>query len=301
VSYLLSRLAAGLFQLAAVSLIAALLFSAAPGDFYSTEQLNTQTSSTSLAEWRKAQGLDRSWLSRYAAWLESSLHGDFGISLAYQMPVARLLTPRLAATARIALPALLASWLIGLAAALAAARIRALLSPAEAAATILALLPDLITASALIWIAVWLRSSLDGPALPTAALTVVLTPVIFLHASRSLTSATALPFFRIAARRPIPPAQLWLRYLLPAAANPLISLAGLSIAGSVSSALIIEAITGWPGVGPLFLEAIHARDFTIVQTVIVFLSALLIASNLAADLLLFYTDPRIRLPHEDQR
>ncbi len=145
----------------------------------------------------------------------------------------------------------------------------------------------------------WLRSSLDGAWLPTAALTLVLTPVIFLHASRSLTSATDLAFFRIAARRSIPPARLWLRYLLPAAANPLISLAGLSIAGAVSSALIIEAITGWPGIGPLFLDAIHARDFAIVQTVIVLLSAILIASNIAADLLLFYTDPRIRLPHED--
>ena len=53
-------------------------------------------------------------------------------------------------------------------------------------------------------------------------------------------------------------------------------------------------MVGWPGLGPLFLEAIMARDFALVLGVVMSSTALLIAGNLVADLLLYRADPRIR-------
>ena len=53
---------------------------------------------------------------------------------------------------------------------------------------------------------------------------------------------------------------------------------------------------GWPGLGPLFLEAILARDFALVLGVVMSSTTLLIAGNLVADLLLYRADPRIRTP-----
>jgi peptide/nickel transport system permease protein len=72
----------------------------------------------------------------------------------------------------------------------------------------------------------------------------------------------------------------------------------MSLAAAIGSCFVVEVLTGWPGLGPMFLEAVQARDYPIVQTVVVLLALVLALSNLAADLLLFRLDPRIRMSHE---
>jgi peptide/nickel transport system permease protein len=62
----------------------------------------------------------------------------------------------------------------------------------------------------------------------------------------------------------------------------------------LSASLLVEVLVGWPGLGPLFLEAIMARDFALVLGVVMSSTALLITGNLIADLLLYRADPRIR-------
>jgi peptide/nickel transport system permease protein len=52
---------------------------------------------------------------------------------------------------------------------------------------------------------------------------------------------------------------------------------------------------GWPGLGPLFLEAIMARDFALVLAVVMLSASFLVVGNLAADILLYRMDPRIRM------
>jgi peptide/nickel transport system permease protein len=76
--------------------------------------------------------------------------------------------------------------------------------------------------------------------------------------------------------------------------NPLTQLFGFSLGTLLSASLLVEVIVGWPGLGPLFLEAIFARDFALVLGVIMISTAFLIAGNLVADLLLYRADPRIR-------
>jgi len=93
---------------------------------------------------------------------------------------------------------------------------------------------------------------------------------------------------------------LWYRYVLPAAANPLVSLLGPSLAGVAGSALAAEALTGWPGLGPLFLDAFQMRDYPVVQAVLVLLGALLTVASLAGDLLLYRLDARIRTDGEQR-
>ena len=63
----------------------------------------------------------------------------------------------------------------------------------------------------------------------------------------------------------------------------------------LSASLLIEVIAGWPGLGPLFLDAILARDFALVIGVVLISTSFLIAGNLVADLLLYRADPRIRI------
>ncbi len=84
------------------------------------------------------------------------------------------------------------------------------------------------------------------------------------------------------------------RHVLPAAANPLVSLFGLSLAGLLSMSLVVEVVMSWPGLGPLLLEAILARDFFLVLGPVLASTVLLVTGNMFADVLLLVADPRIR-------
>jgi len=102
------------------------------------------------------------------------------------------------------------------------------------------------------------------------------------------------PFVQAARGHGVPRRRLWMVYTLPAAANPIISLFGYSIGGLLSSSLLIEVIMGWPGLGPMLLEAIFSRDIHVVIGATLASALFLIAGNLIADLLLYAADPRIR-------
>jgi peptide/nickel transport system permease protein len=83
-------------------------------------------------------------------------------------------------------------------------------------------------------------------------------------------------------------------HALPAAINPLVSLFGFSLASLLSVSLLTEVIMSWPGLGPLLLEAVLARDVYVVIGALTFSTLLLLAGTGLADILLFATDPRIR-------
>ena len=102
--------------------------------------------------------------------------------------------------------------------------------------------------------------------------------------------------FALAARaHGIPARRRLVRHLLPVAANPLIGLLGLSLGTLLSASLLVEVVMGWPGLGPLLVDAIMSRDIAVVLGAIVLSAAFLIAGNLVADLLLYRLDPRIRV------
>ncbi len=102
------------------------------------------------------------------------------------------------------------------------------------------------------------------------------------------------PFLRAAASHGIPRRTLLYRYALRAAANPLISLFGFSLGALVSGSLLVEVVMSWPGVGPLLLEAILARDLYVVIGGVLCSTVFLVAGNFLADILLYWADPRIR-------
>jgi peptide/nickel transport system permease protein len=104
----------------------------------------------------------------------------------------------------------------------------------------------------------------------------------------------AAPFIQAARARGVPWRRLLFRDALRAAANPLLSLLGLSIAALLSASLVVEAIMSWPGLGPLLLEAIAARDLHLVIGAVMCSTLLLLAGNFLADALLYLADPRLR-------
>ncbi len=86
---------------------------------------------------------------------------------------------------------------------------------------------------------------------------------------------------------------IWKHCLRNAAIAPL-TYFGFILGGFLTGSVVIETVFAWPGVGRLAIEALRARDFQVVQSVVLFFAVVYIFSNLLVDVLYAYIDPRIR-------
>lgn len=316
--YLARRLAAALLLLFAISVATFALSEAAPGDFLSQLRLDPRFSEETVAALRERYGLDRGVVERYCSWLASVAAGELGYSLAYEMPVGRLVWPRARNTLVLTVTASAVAWALALAAGTWMAwREGAWIDRLGlAASAALLATPQLVLGlGCLFWaarsglfpaggmtslgseelaLAGRARDLLWHLALPAAALVLGSWPVYVRHVRSALVAALEAPFLRVARGHGIAPARLVVRYALPAAANPLVSLFGLSVASLVSGALVIEILFGWPGMGPLVVEAILRRDLHVIVGTTLLSAVFVVAGQLAADLLLYVADPRIR-------
>jgi peptide/nickel transport system permease protein len=130
--------------------------------------------------------------------------------------------------------------------------------------------------------------------LPTLILALSQSAVIVRHIRSSVVEVLGTPYVQAARGLGIGPTRLLFRHVLPVALNPAISLFGLSLAGLISGSLLVEVVTGWPGLGPLILEATLSRDLYLVIGGIMFSALFMIGGNFVADLMLLASDPRIR-------
>ncbi len=297
IRYVVRRLLHAVLLLFAVSAGVFLLADLAPGDYFAALRADPRIDPEMLDALRSQYGLDRPLPERYAAWLSSMAQGEMGLSLSYNMPVSALLAPRIGNTLRLAALAWLLTWSTSVPLGFAGA-IRPggwLDSLGKGLSSTLLIVPDLLLASILLLVAV--RSGLfriGGLALALMALAPGAAPIVLRHTRAAVRDVIEAPYILAARARGIRPLRLWLVYVLPAAANPLISLLGLSFGGLLSGSLIVEAVIGWPGLGPLFLEAISARDFYVVIGVAMCSAGFLVGGNFLADILLCVSDPRIR-------
>ncbi len=318
IRYLGRRAGHALLMLFGVSILLFLLFQAAPGDFLSDARVNSQISAETLAQLRVQYGLDQSLPVRYWQWLKSSARGDFGYSFAYNTPASTLLLPRARNTLLLSIPALMISWLIAVPLGVLAAGWKGLWVDrlfSGGTSTLLAL-PDVLIALLALLIAlktgifpVGGMTSVNAQdqgtwallgdlgwhmILPVAALVVGSVTIILRHVRASVSEVLESSYMRAAQGHGLPRMKLLFGYALPAAANPLISLFGLSVAMLLSVSLLIEVVMSWPGMGPLLLEAILARDLFVVIGAVMLSTIFLIAGNLLGDMLLYAFDPRIR-------
>ena len=311
--YIGRRLLHGLLLLVGVSVLSFVFAELAPGDYFSELRADPRVSAEAVAALRAQYGLDRPLPVRYAVWVASVFRGDFGYSLAYNSPVGPLLWARVRATLLLTGTATLLAWLIAIPLGIWNATARGTLGDAvsKVVLSFLLAIPDLLLAIVFLMLAVETGyfptggMASPGPeraldvawhlALPVAVLVLGMLPILVRHVRASMAEAIDSPFALSARAQGIPRRRLLFRHLLPAAANPLISLFGFSLGTLLSASLLIEVVMGWPGLGPLFLEAIMARDFAVVLAVVMLSASFLVAGNLLADILLYRMDPRIRM------
>ena len=316
--YVARRLLHSLFLLVGVSVLCFVFANLAPGDFYSQMRYERGLPERAVAAMRSRAGLDRSLPVRYAAWAASAARGDWGYSLAYNSAVGPLVKERLQATLLLTGAATLFAWLLAVPWGVWSAARCGRWSGAVSRVVLAALLvvPDLLIALALLALAAQnghfpvggmhgrgydelsaagqLRDLAWHLALPVLVLVTGIAPVLVRHVRAAVADLLDAPFALNARALGIPRRRIMFRHILPAALNPLISLFGFSLGTLLSASLLVEVVMGWPGLGPLLLDAIMARDFAIVLAVVMLSTLFLVLGNLAADLLLYRLDPRIR-------
>lgn len=317
--FLVSRLFHAIFLLLGVSALSFLLLALAPGDYLSEMQLNPQISAETLSGLRHQYGLDQSLPVRYAHWLGAALHGDLGFSFAYNVPVTGLLGPRVLNTLLLTIPATLLAWLLAIPIGIigAAKQDRWEDRVVGLGTTTLLITPDLLVALALLSFALRtayfpvggmvslgfgdlresekLKDIATHAALPVTVLVLSIIPVLIRHVRATMIETLQSPFVKAARAHGISRSRLLFRHVFPVAMNPLISLFGLSIANLLGVSLITEVVMSWPGLGPLLLESVLARDLYVVIGAIVISALVLQAGVFISDLLLFAIDPRTRV------
>lgn len=317
-TYLLRRLTRALFLLFGVSALCFLFMDMAPGNFFDEMRLNPQISPDTIARLRAQYGLDQPLPIRYEHWISSALRGDLGYSIAYNVPAGPLVWTRARNTLLLTLTAATLTWIVSIPLALWSAGSRGrFLDRAIALLTSIPIaVPEIVIAIALLAIAVrWRLAPVSGMitaplqnlsafetlrdlsahlTLPVLVLVLCESAIIVRHLRASAVEVLSAPYIRAARGLGIGPGRLLFRHVLPAAANPAVSLFGFSIAGLLSGSLLVEVIFGWPGLGLLILDATLSRDLFVVMAGIIFSALFMLTGNLIADILLMGFDPRIR-------
>jgi peptide/nickel transport system permease protein len=317
--FLLQRTGHAVFLLVGVSVLAFLFSTLAPGNYFDDMRLNPQISAERLNALRAEYQVNRPMVVRYARWAVALLHGDLGFSFAYNTPVAPLLWTRARNTLLLTGTAMVVVWMLALPLGVWSAE--RLGRPADVALSwataVLLIVPDLALALGLLVVAVrsgWLPTGgmvsvgferfsaahkIGNLALhmvlPVTVLVASTLPVLLRHVRAAVAEALEAPFLRAATAHGISRRRLLYRYALPAAAHPLIALFGFGLGTLLSGSLLVEVVMSWPGLGPFLLEAILARDLYVVIGGVLLSTLFLVAGNLVADLLLYWTDPRIRV------
>lgn len=317
-AYLVRKLLHSLLLFFVVSLLVFTLLAITPGDFFSELQMNPALSAASIERMRVQQELDRPLPLRYWHWLQAVVRGDWGESLAYEVPVWPLLRVRALNTLLLTTVAAVVAWVAALVLGIwSALRIDGVVDRLVMFGTSVFLgVPDILVGLALLifavrthWVPAGGMSSLDHDSLsrfgrlqdtlqhlflPVGALMIAALPTLTRHVRTGMIDALQAPSVRTVRAAGVGSVRIVMRHVLPLASSPLISLLGLSIAALLSGSLLVEWIMSWPGLGPLLLEAIFARDVYVVIGAVMLSTALLVIGNFLADILLVANDPRLR-------
>jgi peptide/nickel transport system permease protein len=253
----------------------------------------------------KHWGLDKPLYVQYFVFLGKALRGDFGMSWKWQGHSAMgLVMERLPATLELAGLALLISVVIALPVGVLAAVMKD--KPFDYAGKIIALLgqslPSFWLGIVLMWIFAvmlgWLPTSGRGGIrhmiLPAVCLGWFQVAAMMRLVRSSMLDVLDSEFVKLARVKGLAEWKVvWKHCLRNASIAPLTYFAitaGVLLTGSV----VTESVFAWPGTGLLAVDAVRARDFQVVQAIVIVFAAVFIFTNLIVDILYAYLDPRIR-------
>ncbi|TRL37723.1 ABC transporter permease [Rhizobium straminoryzae] len=254
---------------------------------------------------RSALGFDRPLITQYWDYLSGILLLDFGRSYVQNEPVWTLIASRLPYTLMLAGGALTVAFGLGIPLGVTMAVRRGRAEAKAMMGLVLAgqSMPTFWSAILMIMVfAVWLgwlppSGARDWQSLIMPSIVLgLLSMATFARVSRTaVLDELEKDYVRTGRAKGLPMLRIVMRHLLRNAAIPVVTVAALEIANLLAGAVIVETVFAWPGLGQLTVQAISARDFMLVQGVVLLGATTAIVLNLIADILYSLIDPRIRM------
>lgn len=303
----------GFHALIALMAVSIIIFSLArlSGDPLDT-MLDIDATDEDEARLRAYWGLDQPLHVQYFRYLGNVVTGNMGESIRWQGQDAMgLLLRRLPATLELAFFSLIVSVILALPVGVIVAVKKD--TGIDIAGKIFALfgqsMPSFALGLLLMWIFAvqlgWLPTSGRGSffadvgspeklILPAVALGYFQVAAIMRLTRSSMLEVLDTEYVKLARIKGISETKVIWKHCLRNALTAPITYFGLILGGFMTGSVVTETIFTFPGVGLLAIDAVRAKDFQVIQTVVVFFAGIYIVSNLLVDILYAYMDPRIR-------
>ena len=311
VRYVLKRILAAVPVMGFVALFVFLLLRLTPGDPAAIIAGDNATPEQ-LDRIRETLGLNDPLHVQFFTWIGRVLQGDLGTSVISGQPVAEMIAGRLEPTLSLALTTITLSVAIAVPLGVIAAwRQGTLVDRLVMALSVLGFsVPVFVIGYVLIqlfavdlgWLPVQgFRSVTEGLgpfaeriALPTLTLTFLYIALIARITRTSMLEVLGEDYVRTARAKGLSERRVLMGHALRNCAVPILTVIGIGVALIISGVVVTESVFNLPGLGRLTVDAVLARDYPVIQAVILLASLLYVLINLAIDIAYSVLDPRIR-------
>jgi peptide/nickel transport system permease protein len=309
-SFVLGRVVSLVLSLIAASIVIFLVLEVVPGD-PAQFMLGLNATPDAVATLRETLGLDGPLLQRYFTWVLGLLHGDFGISYTYKVPVSGLIAERIWISIPLAIYALVLSTLIAFPVGILAAVRRnsatdvSIMGLTQIGVAVpnfwFAMLLVLLFAVTLRWFSAGGFAGWQDPLLALKSLTLPAVALALPQASilarvmrSSLLDTLGEDYIRSARAKGLSQGQTLWRHALRNALIPVLTIIGLQFSFLLAGAIIIENVFFLPGLGRLVFQGITSRDLIVVRSVVMLLVFAVILVTFVVDVTYALVDPRLR-------
>jgi len=331
VAYILRRLLALIPLILAVTLFASILMYISPGDVLTKMRSSPDIPAKTIEQLEKeyqlvdSEGNETRWYVRYGAWLGNLLQGNLGESITYRIPVSQLIGQRLPNTLILSMTSIAFAWIVAVPMGVLAAiykdsiwdKLSALLafswlSIPEFFLAILAVYFAAVTGLFPVGGLTSIGSEFYSPPaqladyayhliLPTLVLGVGSVAGMMRILRANFIDYMHQDFARTAYAKGLEDRVVMFKHVLRNAINPLITALGFAFSTLLSGALLVENVMNYPGLGQLIFQALLEEDEFVVMAALMISVIMLVLGNLLADLLLAWSDPRVRLSESGGR
>lgn len=302
-AHIVRTLLLSLITLFGVSVLIFLMLRVLPGD-PARVLAGLNASEEQVSRLRDELGLNESLLGQYWSFITGVLTGDLGTSARTSAPVASEIGVRLPATLILAVVATIIGTIAGVTAGVVAAvRRNSIIDHVISSVAMmgvsmpvywLGLLLILLFAVTLGWLPAAGSGEPLSIVLPAVTLAAFSTALISRMTRASMLEVLGQDYVRTAEAKGAPPTTVIIRHGLRNAFIPILTVISLQFGALLGGAVLTETVFGWPGIGRLLVDSIGARDFAVVQGIVLVYAAAFILLNVIVDVLYVVVDPRIR-------
>lgn len=290
------------------SFVVFVALSLAPGD-PAVLLLGGRGTPRQIAFVRHELGLDQPLLERYWDWLKGVVHGDFGTSISYRTNVSNLLWARAELTLSLVVYAAVIMSILGVGIGVVAGSKRTLGPIGAALAGLGVAVPGFIAAQLLVsafalnlgWFpAIGAGSGFADKVwhltLPAIALSIAGAAYIAQITMSAIQEETDREYVETAHGRGLSPRDVFRRHIFRNALLPITTVTGLTIAGLIAGAVVVEYAFGLGGLGSLLIQAVNTKDYAVVEAISLILVVVFVVVTAIVDGINTLLDPRLRKP-----